>query len=59
MQATLVPFLSDSDVDGQIVHTLLKMRATGHARVVATLLGSKEAWKLLLVRKYIERYPTE
>jgi hypothetical protein len=35
------------------------MRASGHARVVATLLGSKEAWKLLLARKYIERYPTE
>jgi hypothetical protein len=57
--ATLVPFLRDSDVDGQIVHTLLKMRASGYARVVATLLGSKEAWKLLLARKYIERYPTE
>jgi hypothetical protein len=49
--ATLVPFLSDSDVDGQIVHTLRQMRASGHARVVATLLGSNEAWKLLLARK--------
>jgi hypothetical protein len=57
--ATLVPFLSDSDVDGQVLYTLLKMRASGHARVVATLLRSKEAWKRRLARKYIERYPTE
>jgi hypothetical protein len=27
--ATLVPFLSDSDVDGQIVHTLLKKMSLG------------------------------
>ena len=55
----LIPFLSDSDVDGQIIYTLLKMRASGHAHAVRGLLESEKTWIRRLARKYIERYPTE
>ena len=53
----LVPFLADSDVDGQVVHTLLKMRAAGYSRSVAPLLQSEKAWIRRLARTYVERYP--
>jgi hypothetical protein len=53
----LVPLLDDSDVNGQVVYTLLKMKATGYARAVSALLQSEEAWKRRLARKYVERYP--
>jgi hypothetical protein len=57
--AALVPFLDDPDVDGQIVDTLLKMRAAGYTHAVGGLLRSEKAWIRRLARKYIERYPTE
>jgi hypothetical protein len=50
-------FLSDSDVDGQVVHTLLKMRAGGYAEAVAPLLQSEKPWIRRLAKKYVERYP--
>jgi hypothetical protein len=55
--SALVPFLSDSDVDGQVVHTLLKMRAGGYAEAVAPLLQSEKPWIRRLAKKYVERYP--
>jgi hypothetical protein len=57
--SALVPFLTDSDVDGQVVHTLLKMRAAGYRHSVAPLLQSEKAWIRRLARTYVERYPTE
>jgi hypothetical protein len=53
----LVPLLDDSDVNGQVVYTLLKMKATGYAHAVSALLQSDEVWKQRLARKYIGRYP--
>ena len=53
----LVPHLSDPDVDGQVLWTLVKMRASGFGREVAPLLGSNKAWIKRLARKYQERYP--
>ncbi len=51
------PFLSDKDIDGQIVDTLLKMKADGHAREVEPLVQSKHTWIKNLAKKYLERYP--
>jgi len=55
--AELVPFLGDTDVDGQVVYTLLKMRAGGHALAVGALLRSEKTWIRRLAKKYAERYP--
>jgi len=52
----LVPLLSDSDVDGQVLDTLLKMKAGGFAQAVAPWAQSKKAWVRRLARKYLERY---
>jgi hypothetical protein len=54
----LVPFLNDEDVDGQVVGTLLKMRAAGYGREVRPLLDSKQAWIKRLAKNYISRYPS-
>jgi hypothetical protein len=56
---TLVPLLSDPDIDGQVLFTLLKMKAPGFAREVALLLLSNKPWTRRLAKKYVERYPTE
>jgi len=52
----LVPFLDDSDVDGQVVYTLLKMRSPGYADAVAPLTQSNKAWIRRLAKRYMERY---
>jgi hypothetical protein len=54
----LVPFLSDPDVDGQILDTLIKMKAPGFAQDVALLLNSERTWVRRLAKKYVDRYPT-
>ncbi len=56
--SALVPFLADSDVAGQVIHTLLKMRMAGYASAVAPLLQSDKNWIRRLARRYIERYPS-
>jgi len=55
----LVPFLRDSDIDGHVVDTLLKMKASGFAPVVAPLLQSEKSWIRRLARRYVDRYPGE
>ena len=55
--ASLLASLNDPDVDGQVVHTLLKMRANGCARSMGHLLHSDKVWIRRLAKKYIERYP--
>lgn len=57
--AELAPLLADPDVDGQVVDTLLKMRAPGFASNVRPLLDSDKAWIRKLVGRYIERYPED
>jgi len=52
----LVPFLRDSDVDGQVLDTLLKMKAGGYAQAVAPLAHSDKAWIRRLAKKYLERF---
>jgi hypothetical protein len=53
--SALLPLLSDSDVDGQVVGTLSKMRAYGYADQVEPLLQADKAWIRRLARRYIER----
>lgn len=53
----LVPFLTDPDVDGQVVHTLLKMKAAGFADQVRPLTVSPKTWIRRLAEKYLDRYP--
>lgn len=53
----LVPHLSDADVDGQVVWTLIKMKASGYGREVAPLLRSDKTWIKRLAKKYLEHYP--
>jgi hypothetical protein len=53
----LAEFVNDPDVDGQVIDTLLKMRAPGYARVIGSLLRSDKAWIRRLAGRYVERYP--
>jgi len=50
-------FLDDPDVDGQVVGTLLKMKAGGFAKEMQPLLSAKHSWIRRLAQRYIERYP--
>ncbi|MGB9474038.1 MAG: hypothetical protein WCE87_03095 [Candidatus Udaeobacter sp.] len=52
----LAVFLSDPDVDGQVLDTLIKMKAPGHAREVTLMLQSDKAWIRRLATKYLDRY---
>ena len=52
----LAVFLGDPDVDGQVLDTLIKMKAPGHAREVTLMLQSNEAWIRKLAMKYLDRY---
>jgi hypothetical protein len=52
----LAGLIGDSDIDGHIVSTLLKMRAPGYPAQVARLANHKQIWVRRLVRRYIERY---
>jgi len=56
--SSLVAFLNDTDVDGQVVDALLKMRAGGFGHDVAPLVQSNKAWIRRLAKKYVERYPS-
>jgi len=53
---SLAPFLSDLDVDGQVLFTLIKMKAPGFAPEVEPLLQSDKAWISNLAKKYLSRY---
>lgn len=55
--SSLIEFLDDPDVDGQVVYTLLRMRADGFAHAVAPLLTSDKNWIKRLAEKYVKRYP--
>jgi tetratricopeptide (TPR) repeat protein len=50
-------FVSDPDIDGQVVGTLLKMKVSGFADAVRPLLEDKHAWIRSLAEKYVARYP--
>lgn len=49
----LIPLLSDPDVDGHVLHTLLKMKATCYRTDVEPLLKSQKAWIRRLAKKYL------
>jgi hypothetical protein len=49
-------FLADADIDGQVLDTLLKMRASHFATEVAPLTDAKKAWVRNLAKKYMTRY---
>lgn len=51
----LAELLTDPDIDGQVLDTLLKMRAAGYARAVAPLLEDRHAWIRKLARRYLQR----
>jgi hypothetical protein len=55
----LVPFLSDPDVDGQVLYALTRMKAPQFAREVASLLHSDKTWIRRLAKKYIDRHRRE
>jgi hypothetical protein len=48
----LASLLPDSDIDGHIISSLYKMRASGFSRAVAPLLSSSATW----IRKEARRY---
>lgn len=52
----LSAFLGDPDVAGQVIYTLIKMKAPGFARNVEPLLGSEKTWIRNLAKKYLSRY---
>jgi hypothetical protein len=53
---TLSPFLTDPDVDGHVVYTLIKMKAPGFISEVEPLLQSDKTWIRNLAEKYLSRY---
>jgi hypothetical protein len=53
---TLSRFLNDPDVDGQVVYTLIKMKAPGFIPEVEPLLQSDKTWIRNLAKKYLGRY---
>ncbi|MGH2397835.1 MAG: hypothetical protein ACRDFW_12835, partial [bacterium] len=53
----LAPSLADPDVDGQVIYTLIKMKAPGFAQLVTPLLNSDETWIRRLAKRYIDRFP--
>lgn len=53
---TLAPFLRDLDVDGQVVYTLIKMKAPDFVSEVEPLLQSDKTWIRNLAKKYLSRY---
>jgi hypothetical protein len=53
---TLAPFLRDPDVDGQVLKTLIKMKASGFASEVEPLLQSDKTWIRNLAKKYLSLY---
>ena len=55
--AELANCLDDPDINGHVIDTLLKMKATGHAHRVRPLLNSDKAWIRRLANRYINRYP--
>jgi hypothetical protein len=54
----LAAFLGDPDVDGQVLHTLIKMRASGYTREAELLLFSEKTWIRRLATRYLDRYST-
>ena len=52
----LVVFLNDPDVDGQVLNTLIKMKAPTYTREVSALLQSEKAWIRRVAKKYLDRY---
>ena len=52
----LAPRLGDPDVDGQVLHTLIKMRASGYTREAELLLFSEQTWIRRLATRYLDRY---
>ena len=54
----LVSLISDPDIDGHVIDTLLKMRAAGYAPQVAKFITHTQAWVRRLAKRYVERYPS-
>ena len=52
----LAVFLDDPDVDGQVLDTLIKMKASNYTREVKLLLHSDKTWIRRLAKKYLDRY---
>jgi hypothetical protein len=53
----LAEFLDDPDVDGHVLRTLFKMRASGFAREAnLLLLHSDTSWKRRWAQKYLDRF---
>jgi hypothetical protein len=52
----LAVFLGDPDVDGQVLDTLIKMKASNYTREVNPLLHSDKTWVRRLAKKYLDRY---
>jgi RecG-like helicase len=53
---TVALFPSDLDVDGQVLDTLIRMKAPGYTREAISLLRSYKVWIRRLAKKYVERY---
>jgi hypothetical protein len=53
----LAAFLGDPDVDGQVLDTLIKMKASGYTREADLLLQSDKSWIRRLAQKYLNHYP--
>ena len=52
---TVAPFLSDPDVGGQVLDTLIKMKVPGYTQRAVSLLHSDKAWIRRLAKKYVDR----
>ena len=51
----LAAFFDEQDVDGQVLDTLIKMKAFGFSLEAASLFHSDKTWIRRLAKKYVER----
>lgn len=49
-------FLNDPDIDGQVIDTLLRMKASGFSEDVKPSLTAQHTWIRNLAKKYVSRY---
>lgn len=53
----LALWATDSDIDGHVVDSLLKMRVAGYSQVVEPHLSSEFSWIRRKAETYLRRYP--
>ena len=52
----LIPLLEDEAVNGQVIDTLYKMRASGYVELITPFLKHKQTWIRNMAKKYVQKF---